>query len=96
VLLIKPIAALSGSTICRHGFAIYVDSVHTGDALPYDHLRRPMPDWQGCRTLGASDVFLMNPAVRDSFDGRYFGPLALSQTRGRAVPLLTFPHHPRT
>lgn len=96
VLLIKPIAALAGSTICRHGLAIYVDNVHAGDALPYDHLHRPMPNWQGCHTLSASEIFLMNPAVRDSFDGRYFGVLDISQTRGRAIALLTFPRHPRT
>ncbi len=96
VLLIKPIAALGGSTVCRHGLAIYVDNVHAGDALPYDDLHRPMPDWQGCHTLSASEIFLMNPAVRDSFDGRYFGVLDISQTRGRAVPLLTFHRYPRT
>ena len=35
------------------------------------------------------DVFLMNPGVPDSLDGRYFGPLPASSIIGRAVPLWT-------
>ena len=33
--------------------------------------------------------FLMNWQVRDSLDGRYFGPLPASSVIGRATPLYT-------
>ena len=60
-----------------------------GVALAQDRIGRPLPVWQGCRRLAASQVFLMNPRVPDSFDGRYFGPLLTSSIVGRAVPLWT-------
>ena len=52
--------------------------------------------WGGiCRSGGAAvrlangDLFLMNPAVRDSLDGRYFGPLPARAVIGKATPLYT-------
>jgi len=90
VLLIKPVAATYGSEVCRRGLSILIDGVHVGDALPSDRLHRVMPDWRGCRVLASSEIFLMNPAVLDSFDGRYFGPTPLGLVEGRAFPLLTF------
>jgi type IV secretory pathway protease TraF len=82
VLLIKPVAATNGSEVCRRG-------------LPSDRLHRLMPAWQGCHVLAPSEIFLMNPAVPDSFDGRYFGPTPLGLAKGRAFPLLTFAQRPR-
>ena len=37
----------------------------------------------------AGEVFLMNPGVPDSLDGRYFGPLPASSIIGRAAPVWT-------
>jgi conjugative transfer signal peptidase TraF len=87
VLLIKPIAALAGQTVCRHGLTIGVDGKAVGEALTRDRLGRPLPVWQGCHLLTGRDVFLMNPAVPDSFDGRYFGVVPISAVIGRAAPL---------
>ena len=35
------------------------------------------------------ELFLMNWQVRDSLDGRYFGPLPATAVIGRATPLYT-------
>ena len=48
---------------------------------------RPLPVWQGCRTLGTGELLLLNPDHPDSLDGRYFGPLPASAVIGRATPL---------
>ena len=96
VLLIKPVAAVAGAAICRHGNEIYVDGVHTGNAQATDRHHRPMPNWQGCHALASTEIFLMNPEVADSFDGRYFGPIPRRLVQGRAFPLLTFAQPPRT
>ncbi len=93
VPLIKPIAALDGQTICRQGLRITIDGAVVGAALAHDHRGRPLPAWAGCRALGPSDVFLMNPAESDSFDGRYFGPLPVSSVIGRAAPLWLLKEH---
>ena len=63
--------------------------VPVGNALDHDRLGRTLPNWQGCHRLGANELFLMNIGVRDSLDGRYFGPLAVTTVMGRATPLYT-------
>ncbi|MET3837735.1 type IV secretory pathway protease TraF [Brevundimonas sp. UYEF29] len=60
-----------------------------GDALDRDRRGRPLPVWQGCRLVANGELFLMNWQVRDSLDGRYFGPLPASAVIGRATPLYT-------
>lgn len=89
VPLLKRVAALPGQTVCRSGADITVDGTPVGNALDHDRLGRTLPIWQGCHRLGASKLFLMNIAVRDSLDGRYFGPLAVTTVIGRATPLYT-------
>ena len=39
--------------------------------------------------LRPGEVFLMNPTVPDSLDGRYFGPLPVASIVARAVPFWT-------
>ena len=90
VLLIKPVSAQSGAQVCRYGFKIRVNGQVTVVAKSTDRMHRLMPIWTGCRHLPSDEVFLMNPAVSDSFDGRYFGPTKLELVRGRALPLFTF------
>jgi conjugative transfer signal peptidase TraF len=87
VLLVKPVAALPGQTICRHDRGITIDGIARGDALAHDRLGRPLPAWDGCRIVGPAEIFLMNPARPDSLDGRYFGTLPMKALRGRATPL---------
>lgn len=91
VLLVKPIAAANGATVCRRGLSVTIDNRAVATALPHDRLGRSLPVWSGCRRLAADDLFLIAPAHRDSFDSRYFGPIARRQIVGRAVPLWTRP-----
>src|SRR5882724_9230124 len=89
VPLMKRIAALSGQTVCRIGRNVSVDTIAVGEAQARDRLGRELPVWQGCRTLGASEIFLMNWDVQDSLDGRYFGPIPKDSIIGHALPLWT-------
>ena len=93
VPLMKHVAALPGQQVCRTGNAVTVDSVPMGDALDRDRRGRPLPAWQGCRRIANDDIFLMNPSVPDSLDGRYFGPLPTTAVVGRADPLWTDQEH---
>jgi conjugative transfer signal peptidase TraF len=88
--LLKLVAALAGQDVCRVGLEIIVDGVLLGTALAADHSGRPLPVWQDCRRVQAGDIFLMNPDVSDSFDGRYFGPISARSILGRAIPIWTF------
>jgi conjugative transfer signal peptidase TraF len=87
VSLLKHVAGLPGQRVCRSGATVTVDDVVLGEALPRDRLGRDLPDWQGCRLLQDGEIFLMNPEVRDSLDGRYFGPLPADAVIGQARPI---------
>ena len=90
VPLIKRILALRGQSVCRNELVISVDGITMGNALAGDRRGRPLPVWQGCRTIAQDEVFLMNWDEPASLDGRYFGPISLHTIIGRAKPLWTF------
>lgn len=87
--LLKRVMGLPGQQVCRKGGAITVDDVPLGEALERDSSGRRLPAWQGCRRIAAGHLFLMNPDVQDSLDGRYFGPISAATVIGRAMPLYT-------
>jgi conjugative transfer signal peptidase TraF len=89
VLLLKHVLALPGQTVCRTGAIVTVDGVDVGEARDRDHFGRSLPRWSGCRTVRPDEVFLMNPTVQDSLDGRYFGPFPAASIVARAVPIWT-------
>ncbi len=89
VPLLKEIAAISGQTVCRWGTVVRIDGRIVGTARLLDRRRRPLPAWEGCRTLVRGEVFVMNLRAPDSFDGRYFGITAREAVIGRAVPVWT-------
>jgi len=89
VPLLKHIAALPGQRICRDGLVIRIDGAPVAEARERDTLGRRLPVWQGCRTVGDGDVFLLNREAGDSLDGRYFGAVPASWIVGRAIPLWT-------
>lgn len=89
VPLLKRVLGLPGQRVCRNGHTITVDGIEMGEALERDRLGRDLPVWQGCRVIAEGQLFLMNLDVRDSLDGRYFGPLPASTVIGRATPLFT-------
>jgi conjugative transfer signal peptidase TraF len=87
VPLIKHVAALPGQIVCRVGRTITVDGIAEAAALDRDTRGRKLPAWQGCRAVQPHQVFLMNTGIRDSFDGRYFGPVDDRTIIGSATPL---------
>ncbi|XHC09189.1 S26 family signal peptidase [Labrenzia sp. ac12] len=89
VPLIKHVLALPGTNVCRKGATIFVGGKPFGQALDRDRLGRTLPRWQGCRTLGEDEIFLMNLDAPDSFDGRYVGPLPVAAISATLTPLWT-------
>jgi conjugative transfer signal peptidase TraF len=89
VPLLKRVAALSGQTVCRINARITIDGQLVGKARLTDRQGRALPSWSGCRRLRHGDIFVMNRAAPDSFDGRYFGVLHQRDVIGRATPIWT-------
>jgi conjugative transfer signal peptidase TraF len=87
--MLKRVLALPGQTVCRKGLTISVDGIDMGEALSRDSRGRPLPIWQGCRVVGADELFLMNWQSEDSLDGRYFGFVPNSSVIGKALPVWT-------
>lgn len=85
--LLKYVGAIAEQIVCRHGPVISIDGLSVASALANDHAKRPLPNWQGCHKLNATEVFLLNPTVPDSFDGRYFGVLPIRTVAARAALL---------
>ncbi len=89
VPLLKHVAARPGQRVCRIGAVVSVDDRPVAVARSADGRSRPLPVWQGCRTLSDGELLMLNPDHADSMDGRYFGPLPASTVLGRAIPILT-------
>ena len=89
VPLLKHVAAKAGQRVGRIGATVSVDARPVATARARDGRGRSLPVWQGCRTLRAGELLMLNPDHADSLDGRYFGPLLASTVLGRAIPILT-------
>lgn len=89
VPMLKHVVALPGQIVCRNGPTIFVDDIEMGRARARDSRGRLLPAWQGCRLIGAGELFLMNWQSADSLDGRYFGLTPSSAVIARAYPLWT-------
>jgi len=89
VPLLKHVSALPGQRICRNGVTITIDGKSIGTAKLRDSRGHALPVWRGCRTVPANALFLMNPSIRDSLDGRYFGTLPADTMLGQAIPIIT-------
>jgi conjugative transfer signal peptidase TraF len=86
-LLIKQVAAMAPSRVCRLDARVTIDGVVRAVADDVDRRGRPLPQWSGCRVLSRSEVFALNAAPR-SLDGRYLGPLPRAAVVGQLRPLL--------
>lgn len=89
VPLLKRVAAKSGQRVCRFAHGVTIDGELVGVARSFDRRGRPLPAWSGCYRIKSGELFVMNPAARDSFDGRYFGVLKTHDVIGRATPIWT-------
>lgn len=88
VLLIKQIAALPPSEICRAERSIFINGALVAHALERDRRGRVMPVWEGCRRLRRNEIFLLNAAPA-SVDGRYFGATARADVVGTVRPIVS-------
>lgn len=87
VPLIKTVAALPGDQICAFGTRIFINGRLVATRLSHDSEGRPLPSWQGCRTLAKGEFLPLVPDSPRSFDGRYFAAVPVTRVRGRLEPL---------
>ncbi len=86
--LVKPIVGVGGDRVCRIANVVTVNIGVIAVASISDSASRPLPRWHGCRLLRDDEIFILG--VRPgSFDGRYFGALAVDSIVGRAQAIWT-------
>ena len=84
VPLVKQVAAVDGDRVCALGEAIFINGRLVASRYLRDPAGRDLPVWTGCADLGAGEVFVLNPASRQAFDGRYFGITRADEIIGKA------------
>ena len=89
VPVIKRIAAADSESVCERSGRLAIDGHVVARALTADSAGRPLPAWHGCRILGRGEFLLLGDTW-DSYDSRYFGPIAAGAVLGRAIPLWTW------
>ncbi|MEH6755881.1 MAG: S26 family signal peptidase [Parasphingorhabdus sp.] len=87
--LLKHVDSKPGNRFCRSGSIISYRAQPLAIAQSHDRFGRGLPVWQGCRTVGNDEIFLLSSS-KASLDSRYFGPLPASGLLGRAYPLWTY------
>jgi conjugative transfer signal peptidase TraF len=88
---LKQVAAAGGDLVCADRRRVSINGVPAGVIAQADHLGRTLPHWAACRRLGDGEVFVLSNRVSNSFDSRYFGPVALSTVLGVYRPIWTAP-----
>jgi type IV secretory pathway protease TraF len=83
--LLKPVAAMHPSLICRFGQTVLVDATYAASANVMDQKHRHLPVWKGCQRLLGTQYFVLS-RHHNSFDSRYFGPIEQAQVLGTAFP----------
>ena len=89
--LLEIVAAMAGDRVCRLGLMVSINGHSRVWARRTDHTYQPLRYWQGCHALRFNELLVLG-THRDSFDGRYFGPIAQSDviTRIGAYPINRF------
>lgn len=86
-LLIKPIAALPGDSVCLLEHEALVRGEIMGNIYREDSEGLPLPRQRGCFIVDQDMVFPLSTHTAHSFDGRYFGEISLKEVLGEATPL---------
>lgn len=78
---IKRVVAADRDEVCASGPLIQVNGQVIAQRNERDSEGRALPTWSGCRVLLEDEVFLLGD-TNDSFDGRYWGPIARDEIEG--------------
>lgn len=74
--ILKAVGAIPGDVVCASGGELWINGKRRAKIAAIDRNGRALPRWLGCRRLRAGEVFTFSDRVPNSFDSRYFGPIA--------------------
>jgi type IV secretory pathway protease TraF len=85
--LLKPVAALPGETICLTGAQVQINGVAMAHRMVATSQGFPLPWPDGCWVLAPDEFFPLSTYAPNSIDGRYLGPVVITQILGRMTVL---------
>lgn len=85
--VLKALAAGPGSFVCTASRRLVIDGQVKAPVAAKDQYGVPLPQWNGCRRLGAGEWFAYSDRVPNSFDSRYYGPIRTDQVIAVYRPL---------
>jgi conjugative transfer signal peptidase TraF len=91
--MMKRVLAAEGDRVVATAEGLSINGTLLPESAPLktDKAGRKMPPHSfSDYTLGKSELLLMSDVSGTSFDGRYFGPVNLSQVRGVIRPVIVF------
>lgn len=88
--LLKHVGAIGGDLLCCDGSSFSINGVTIGPVYPADTEGLPLPRIKGCQPVPEGHFLPVATGVKNSFDGRYMGPVSLSEIKGLAKPILVF------
>lgn len=80
--LLKAVAAAAGDEVCTTSGSLVINRMERAPIAVQDGQGRALPRWRGCRRLAAGEVFVFSARVPNSFDSRYYGPVAAGAVLG--------------
>lgn len=86
VMFIKPLAAGPGDHVCVTDF-LAINGNLIAPIHDRDRNGIALPHWTGCRRLASDEWFTYAPAIPNSMDGRYYGPIMQSAIVGVFRPV---------
>lgn len=88
VPLLKRIVAGPGDRVCTLTSKVVVNGQAYGAIAEADGEGRRLPHWRACRALADGELFALADRVPNSFDSRYFGPIAAASVIGVYRPVM--------
>lgn len=88
--LLKTVGGISGDTYCVRDGRFVVASNDVGPVFARDSQGLPLPQIVGCRRVDAGEFLPVASTLDRSFDGRYFGAVAVRNVLGVGRALVTF------
>jgi len=85
--LIKYVGAVSGDTYTVESGCFIINGRYVGQVFNQDTEGKPLPVIKGTETVKPGEFLPVSTHIPHSFDGRYFGPVAMAAIRGKAIPV---------
>jgi conjugative transfer signal peptidase TraF len=85
--LLKQVGAVSGDLFCSKNALFTINGHAVGPVYQTDRQGLPLPQLDGCGRVPKGYFIPVAPRIANSFDGRYMGPVSLSEIVAMATPV---------